>query len=204
MKIRPRGPIAAMVIAGAIAIAAALSSWALASSGSSPRRVTPGSGVMTAAPATGSPRALSEAQFVAAMLVLHAQAIRISEIALERATRPEVEAIARLILSTQEAEASQMRSWNRVWFGVASAASYSERDPALKVPDEIAALESSSDFDRDFLTAMIPHHASAIGVANRLLLGSPRPELERLAQRVIVDQQQEMDQMQEWRDAWFP
>ena len=66
------------------------------------------------------------------------------------------------------------------------------------------ALESAKPFDRAFLTAMIPHHASAVMMANMLLAEDGRPELRRLAQEIIAAQSREIGQMQRWRQAWYP
>jgi uncharacterized protein (DUF305 family) len=58
--------------------------------------------------------------------------------------------------------------------------------------------------DRDFVTLMIPHHQGAIDMAKALLLYGKDPQLRRLAQEIITDQQSEIELMQLWlkqRDA---
>jgi uncharacterized protein (DUF305 family) len=52
--------------------------------------------------------------------------------------------------------------------------------------------------DRDFVTMMIPHHQGAIDMAKALLLYGQDPQMRRLAQEIITDQQSEIQLMQLW------
>ena len=52
--------------------------------------------------------------------------------------------------------------------------------------------------DRDFVVMMIPHHQGAIDMAKALLLYGKDPQMRRLAQEIIADQQSEIQLMQLW------
>src|SRR5262245_27376406 len=52
--------------------------------------------------------------------------------------------------------------------------------------------------DHDFVTMMIPHHQGAIDMAKSLLLYGKDPQMRRLAQEIITDQQSEIQLMQLW------
>jgi uncharacterized protein (DUF305 family) len=52
--------------------------------------------------------------------------------------------------------------------------------------------------DHDFVTMMIPHHQGAIDMAKVLLLYGKDPQMRRLAQEIITDQQSEIQLMQLW------
>jgi uncharacterized protein (DUF305 family) len=56
----------------------------------------------------------------------------------------------------------------------------------------------TGDPDRDFVTMMIPHHQGAIDMAKALLLYGKDPQMRRLAQEIISDQQSEIQLMQLW------
>jgi uncharacterized protein (DUF305 family) len=56
----------------------------------------------------------------------------------------------------------------------------------------------TGDPDRDFVTMMIPHHQGAIDMAKALLLYGKDPQMRRLAQEIITDQQSEIKLMQLW------
>jgi len=51
------------------------------------------------------------------------------------------------------------------------------------------------DVDRDFAAVMIPHHQGAIDMAVAELRYGSNPQLKRIAQEIIVDQQQEIAAM---------
>jgi uncharacterized protein (DUF305 family) len=56
----------------------------------------------------------------------------------------------------------------------------------------------TGDPDRDFVTMMIPHHQGAIDMAKALLLYGKDPQMRRLAQEIITDQQSEIELMRLW------
>ena len=62
---------------------------------------------------------------------------------------------------------------------------------------------ADADFDLRFINAMIPHHESAITMAQDALSKSKRPEIKKLAQSIIDSQQAEINQMKQWRKAWY-
>src|SRR5260370_23466323 len=57
------------------------------------------------------------------------------------------------------------------------------------------AAPMTGDPDHDFSSMMIPHHQGAIDMAKALLLHGKDPALRRLAQEIIVTQQQEIEVM---------
>jgi uncharacterized protein (DUF305 family) len=52
--------------------------------------------------------------------------------------------------------------------------------------------------DHDFVTMMIPHHQGAIDMAKALLLYGKDPQMRRLAQEIITDQESEIQLMRLW------
>ena len=57
------------------------------------------------------------------------------------------------------------------------------------------AIRPSGDVDRDFVDMMIPHHASAIAMAKAELRYGKNEQLRRMAQEIVVTQQQEIAAM---------
>ncbi len=57
--------------------------------------------------------------------------------------------------------------------------------------------------DQHFIIMMIPHHESAIAMANLALTRAQHPEIKQLAQNIKVSQSQEIKQMQEWYKQWY-
>jgi uncharacterized protein (DUF305 family) len=62
----------------------------------------------------------------------------------------------------------------------------------------MGSVERSGDSDVDFVRLMLPHHQAAIDMAKTQLLHGKDPQMRRLAQEIITDQQSEIVLMQLW------
>lgn len=60
------------------------------------------------------------------------------------------------------------------------------------------------NYDLRFIDAMSLHHQGAIAMAKAALQKSQRPEIKQLADNIIKTQSQEIDQLKQWRQAWYP
>ena len=67
---------------------------------------------------------------------------------------------------------------------------------------DLEALKNAPDFDKAFIEQMIPHHKMAVMMAG-MVLDSQRPEIRNLAKSIIQTQSTEIEQMQQWNQAWF-
>ena len=59
----------------------------------------------------------ADARFIVMMIPHHQGAIAMAELALTRARRPEIKALAQRISASQSREIEQMRQWYRQWYG---------------------------------------------------------------------------------------
>ena len=57
------------------------------------------------------------------------------------------------------------------------------------------AIRPSGDADRDFVALMVPHHEGAIAMAQAELRYGKNEQLRRMAQEIVVTQQQEIAAM---------
>ena len=71
-------------------------------------------------------------------------------------------------------------------------------DSMDKMHMAMGAVKRSGDSDVDFVRLMLPHHQAAIDMAKTHLLHGKDPQMRRLAQEIITDQQLEMELMQRW------
>jgi hypothetical protein len=62
----------------------------------------------------------------------------------------------------------------------------------------MGAIERSGNSDVDFVRLMLPHHQAALDMARTQLLYGKDPQMRRLAQEIITDQQSEIELMQRW------
>lgn len=59
-------------------------------------------------------------------------------------------------------------------------------------------IDRTGDSDVDFVRLMLPHHQGAIDMARAQLMYGKDPQMRRLAQEIITDQQSEIELMQLW------
>jgi hypothetical protein len=76
-----------------------------------------------------------------------------------------------------------------------AAAFAQENDLAMDRMMADMVVKPSGDVDRDFAAMMIPHHQGAIDMAVAELRHGRNEQLRRIAQEIIVEQQQEIDAM---------
>jgi uncharacterized protein (DUF305 family) len=62
---------------------------------------------------------------------------------------------------------------------------------------------SATEFDREFIQQMIPHHEMAIMMAQMLQASSERPEMKELADNIITSQSREIEMMRGWLKSWY-
>jgi len=67
-----------------------------------------------------------------------------------------------------------------------------------KMHAAMASVEPSGHSDVDFVKLMLPHHQAAIDMARTQLKYGNDPQMRRLAQEVIIDQQSEIELMHLW------
>ncbi len=71
----------------------------------------------------------------------------------------------------------------------------SENDAAMNKMMADMVIKPSGDVDRDFVAMMVPHHQGAIDMAKAVLRYGKNEQLRRLAQEIVVTQQQEIAAM---------
>ena len=70
-----------------------------------------------------------------------------------------------------------------------------ENDAAMARMHAAMEIPPSGDIDRDFVAMMIPHHQGGIDMAVAVLRYSQNDQIRRLAQEIIVEQQEEIAAM---------
>ena len=148
----------------------------------------------------------SDKAFIDAMVPHHQGAIAMAEVALKNAEHEEIIQLSRNIISSQQAEIEELKSIKQEEFGTSNV-------PMEMSPEQMRGMGMMMDpqqlanqkpFDEAFIDAMIPHHQSAIEMAQVALEKSDNPKIKELAQNIISAQQREIEQMREWRREWYP
>ena len=148
----------------------------------------------------------SDKAFIDAMVPHHQGAIAMAEVALKNAEHEEIIQLSRNIVSSQQAEIEDLKSIKQEEFGTSNVPM--EMSPkqmrGMGMMMDPQQLANQKPFDEAFIDAMIPHHRSAIEMAQVALENSDNPKIKDLAQNIISAQQREVEQMKQWRKDWFP
>jgi uncharacterized protein (DUF305 family) len=123
-----------------------------------------------------------------------------AEVALENAEHPELLQLAQNVLSTQQAEIQELREIKEQEFGTSEVPTQMspEEMKMMGTMEDYSMLAYQESFDEAFINAMIPHHESAIEMAQVALAESAKPTIRDLAGRIVDDQTREIEQMRGW------
>ncbi len=146
----------------------------------------------------------SDAAFVDAMVPHHEGAVEMAEVALENAEHEEIRSLARDIIDAQRAEIELFGEIREELGGEAMMEMSEEEMEGMMGNMDAGELAQQRPFDKAFIDAMIPHHESAIAMANVALQESEDPEILRIAGEIVDAQEREIEQMQDWRAEWYP
>jgi uncharacterized protein (DUF305 family) len=168
--------------------------------------------------------------FIDMMIRHHEGAVAMAGVALDRGEHPELITLAEEIIAAQTEEIAQLQTWRDAWYPEAPEMPIEQMmtgmgqmmagmpgmqgmggmmpmmgmmgmmDPALAAESLRAAPEP---FDLAFINAMIPHHLSALMMAEMAVQQAAHPELVELAQTMIEMQEREIATMRAWRAEWF-
>lgn len=153
-------------------------------------------------------------RFIDGMTPHHEGAIAMAQEALQKSKRPEIKQLAQNIIDAQQQELAQMKTWRSTWYPKANTTLMMYDTQMGHMMPMSEAMRSSmmmnedlgaadDQFDLRFLNAMIPHHQGAVTMAQQALERSDRPEIKQLAQNIVDSQQKEIDQMNQWKKAWY-
>lgn len=70
----------------------------------------------------------------------------------------------------------------------------------MKMDKDMKAAHMNGDADHDFVTMMMPHHQGAIEMAKTYLKYGSDPKIKEMAQKIVDDQNKEIQDMQKWLD----
>jgi uncharacterized protein (DUF305 family) len=153
-------------------------------------------------------------RFIDGMTVHHQGAVNMAQDVLKQSKRPEMKKLATNIIAAQKREINQMKEWRKTWYPKADntpMAYHAQMGHMMAMtPEQMQSMMMTMDlgaadaqFDLRFLNAMIPHHEGALVMAEDALKKSKRPEMKKLSQEILTSQKQEIEQMKQWRQAWY-
>jgi uncharacterized protein (DUF305 family) len=162
-----------------------------------------------------------EQDFLMGMIPHHRGAITMSQMALEKATKPELREFAQKVIDAQSVEVQVMTNYLRDWYGMTPPAG--DMMPAdmmakMNMPmahgtmpnmqammKQMQVLQQSTgaDFDIAYMSILSEHHSMAVMMASTALIGSYHGDLYKMAAKTVTDQGEEIEQLQMWLETWY-
>ncbi|MDZ8052824.1 MAG: DUF305 domain-containing protein [Aulosira sp. ZfuVER01] len=153
--------------------------------------------------------------FIEMMIPHHQDAVEMADLALQKAKRPEIKKLAAAIKTDQTREIEQMKAWYKQWYGTDVPANSmnsmgmghgrsqgSMHSGMMGMNMNLESLKNASDFDKEFIRQMIPHHQMAVMMSQMTFNRATHSQIRDLAQAIIKSQTAEIQQMQQWYQAW--
>lgn len=137
----------------------------------------------------------SEKEFITEMIPHHQEAVDTAKEVLARgATTPEIKTLMENIVSAQEKEIADMKSWYQTWYGTPYQPSGNYK-PMMR---DLSKL-SGAEIDKVFLEDMVMHHMGAIMMAHSVQAYIEHDEIKVLTKAIIDSQSEEIELMRRLR-----
>lgn len=154
---------------------------------------------MDSVPITGS----IEHDFLAQMIPHHQAAVEMAKYEIDNGKNFEMIQLAKSILTEQQGEIMDMNVMLKsipAGKGTADPAYKAAMDKTMEVMMNSTPTDAQlpADVDCSFAMVMLPHHKAAVDMAVAVLKFNPNSQVAIYAQRIIGDQQIEIDQMNEY------
>ncbi len=148
----------------------------------------------------------SDENFIDQMVPHHRGAMEEARVAIENAEHEELRNLAEGIIAGQRREIGEMKDIKAEEYGTRQVPMQmsSEEMEMMGMMEDPQALADAEPFDHAFMNNMIPHHQSAIAMAEVALEESENPEVRSIARNIVDSQQSEIEQMKQWCQQWYP
>lgn len=150
-----------------------------------------------------------DADFANMMIPHHQSAVDMAEKYLPKGKDEKIKTMAQNIIAAQKKEIEELKTMianhkpaevkKEHSDGGHGADGHNELMDAMKsMMSKMKGMQMSGDADKDFVTMMIPHHQSAVDMAENEISHGKNLKLKRFAQKVIDDQTKEIREFESW------
>ncbi len=146
--------------------------------------------------------------FIANMIAHHQGAVDMAKLALQNARHQELKDMANDIVTAQESEIADMKSWQTRWGYPSSSGEMMMDHSAMYMMADMESMTAdlnkltSDAFDKKFIELMIEHHQSALDMAASGKTNAYHAEVITLSQDIVKAQTKEITQLKKWQKEW--
>ena len=141
--------------------------------------------------------------FANMMMMHHQAAIDMSEVEIAKGSDTQIKTMAQNIITAQKAEIEQMQQFVKNYkmpeAKMDKGEMHNELGETMKtMMDKMMGMQMTGNTDKDFVMMMIPHHESAVTMAEDEISHGKKLELKKMAQKMIADQNKEISDFKTW------
>ena len=141
--------------------------------------------------------------FANMMMMHHQAAIDMSEVEVAKGSDTQIKTMAQNIITAQKAEIEQMQQFVKNYkmpeAKMDKGEMHNELGETMKtMMDKMMNMQMTGNTDKDFVMMMIPHHESAVTMAEDEISHGKKLELKKMAQKMIADQSKEISEFKAW------
>ncbi len=156
-----------------------------------------------------------EPTFMGEIIVHHQAVIEMSRIAMEKAEHPELESLAGMIINAQQHQIEEFTQLLDSKYGLTPEEAREQAPGEIpqilqevneSLEEKVATVREApagSEFDRIWLSEVVPHHQTGILQFQAVQAGAEDPRLLLMANMGIGSQEMEIVQMLNWLIQWY-
>ena len=143
--------------------------------------------------------------FASMMIIHHQAAIDMSNEEISKGHDEQIKTMAQNIITSQKAEIEQLQPFvkdnNKPEAKKRKAQTNNTMAGAMKANmDKINAMQMTGNTDKDFVMMMIPHHESAVTMAQDEISNGKKEKLKKMATKMVDEQNKEITELKAWLD----
>jgi uncharacterized protein (DUF305 family) len=149
---------------------------------------------MKSMPSSSNP----DQDFAKMMKVHHMGAVEMVNLELEKGTDPQMKAMAQKMQEEQQKEIEELNKQINEGAAVNGGDAF-HKEVTMQMNAMRMGTDHSSSIDKQFAEMMIPHHQGAIDMSKSYLKNGAKNEtLKTMANKIIADQQKEIEELEQW------
>lgn len=145
--------------------------------------------------------------FATMMISHHEAGIAMSKIEQAGGTHAPLRKLAAQDIAAQEKDNAEMRRYLQTLPTTATPNGAKASEGMMSAMSDMnkvmQGVKSTGNQDRDFIVQMIPHHDSAIDMANAELRYGRDARVKKVARGIVKSQTKDITNMKKWHQAWF-
>lgn len=145
-----------------------------------------------------APTGNNNADYATMMIAHHIGAVEMSDLLLKKGKDPVLKSFAQKVIAAQNKEIEQMRNFSNTREISVDSDKFQQALNQSMAAMMDKNIKIHDDIDKDYAQQMIPHHKSAVDMAEVYLKFGKQPDLLALSKSIVTEQNKEIAELEMW------